>query len=130
MGEEDQAARILIADDSELIVDLIRAMLERSGFRSLFVAHTGKATLDKAQEVQTDLILLDVGMPDLDGYEVARRLRAMAWTRRPRIIIQTGKDSPGESALARDAGADDIIFKPLNRARLVEAVQRQLRTAR
>lgn len=130
MGEEDQAARILIADDSELIVDLIRAMLERSGFRSLFVAHTGKATLDKAQEVQPDLILLDVGMPDLDGYEVARRLRAMAWTRRPRIIIQTGKDSPGESALARDAGADDIIFKPLNRARLVEAVQRQLRTAR
>lgn len=130
MGEDDQAARILIADDSELIVDLIRAMLERSGFRSLFVAHTGKATLDKAQEVQPDLILLDVGMPDLDGYEVARRLRAMAWTRRPRIIIQTGKDSPGESALARDAGADDIIFKPLNRARLVEAVQRQLRTAR
>ena len=130
MGEDDQAARILIADDSELIVDLIRAMLERSGFRSLFVAHSGKATLDKAQEVQPDLILLDVGMPDLDGYEVARRLRAMAWTRRPGIIIQTGKDSPGESALARDAGADDIIFKPLNRARLVEAVQRQLRTAR
>ncbi len=130
MTEGNQEARILIADDSELIVDLIRAMLERSGFRALFAAHSGKAALAKAAEVQPDLILLDVGMPDLDGYEVARRLRAMAWTRQPGIIIQTGKDSPEESRLAREAGADEIIFKPLNRARLVEAVQRQLQAAR
>ena len=130
MTEGDQEARILIADDSELIVELIQAMLERSGFRNLFAAYSGKATLAKAQEGQPDLILLDVGMPDLDGYEVARRLRAMAWTKRHAIIIQTGKDSPEEFRLAKEAGADDIIFKPLKRVSLVEAVQRQLRAAR
>lgn len=118
--------RILIADDSELILELIGAMLERSGFTCLSSAHSGRETLAKAQEFQPDLILLDIGLPDLDGYEVTRRLRAMHWSKRLAIIIQTGKENPDESDLATKAGADDIIFKPINRGKLLAAIERQL----
>ena len=123
-------ARILIADDSELIVELIHAMLERSGYHTVYSTHNGEETLAKAQELQPDLILLDVGMPDLDGYEVARRLRALDWPKRLGIIIQTGKDTADESRLAKEAGADDIIFKPSNRGKLMAAIERQLQARR
>ena len=124
-----QDARILIADDSELIVELIRAMLERSGYRALFSTHNGLETLAKVEELQPDIVLLDVGLPDLDGYEVVRRLRAIDRPRRLGIIIQTGKDTADEFRLAVEAGADDIVFKPINRGKLLAAIERQLLSA-
>jgi diguanylate cyclase (GGDEF)-like protein len=120
-------ARILIVDDHEDNVELLRARLEARGYETVS-ARDGRQALEiAAQEPHPDLILLDVMMPHVGGIEVARRVKANAALPFMPIIMQTALDSTEHTVEGLDAGADDYITKPINFAILEARVRTQLR---
>ena len=116
--------RILIADDSETVRQLIATILERAGYHDLHLAADGAETLERARSLKPDLLLLDINMPEMDGFGVLRLLRADAETGGIRIVMHSGRESGLEYDQALAAGADDFIFKPIERRRLLNAVER------
>jgi len=121
------AARILIVDDHEDNIELLRARLEARGYATVS-AHDGQQALDIATRApHPDLILLDVMMPNIDGIEVARRLKGDESLPFMPIIMQTALDSTEHTVEGLDAGADDYITKPINFAVLEARVRTQLR---
>jgi len=121
-----QPIRILIVDDTPLNLKIISAALAPNGYQ-LDTAANGRAGLDHAAIFQPDLIILDVMMPDLDGYEVCQRLRQLAsFAQRP-ILMLTANDSLEERARGLDAGADDYMSKPFQPAELQARVKALLR---
>lgn len=115
------SGRILIVDDSPLNLKVISVTLA-SGY-SLDTAASGRAALDRAAIFQPDLIILDVMLPDLDGYQVCQRLRLLpSFGQRP-ILMLTANASPDERARAREASADDYMCKPFQPLELQERVK-------
>jgi diguanylate cyclase (GGDEF)-like protein len=120
-------ARILIVDDHEDNVELLRARLEARGYQTVS-ARDGRQALEIAERAPyPDLILLDVMMPNVDGIEVARRVKGNAGLPFMPIIMQTALDSTEHTVEGLDAGADDYITKPINFAILEARVRTQLR---
>jgi diguanylate cyclase (GGDEF)-like protein len=105
--------RILVVDDVKDSVSVLSDWLGRKGYL-VDAATTGEQALRKVQENPPDLILLDVLMPDLDGIEVARRLREAKESRRVPIILLTARRSVADKVRGLRAGADDYITKPFN----------------
>ncbi len=122
----DAAARILIVDDHEDNIELLRARLESRGYE-IEDARDGEEALAKVAARAPDLILLDVMMPRIDGFEVARRLKADPSLPFIPIILQTALDSTEHKVEGLDAGADDYITKPINFAELEARVKSMLR---
>jgi two-component system, cell cycle response regulator len=122
----DVPARILIVDDHEDNIELLRARLEARGYR-IDTAMDGEQALARVAERTPDLILLDVMMPRLDGFEVVRRLKADRTLPFIPIILQTALDSTEHKVEGLDAGADDYITKPINFAELEARVKSMLR---
>jgi DNA-binding response OmpR family regulator len=116
---------ILIADDSRTIVSMVSSRLERSGYEVLSTAN-GEDALRLAQEREPALVILDVEMPKLDGYEVTRRLRAIEATSALPIILLTSHDDETAHATGYEAGATDYITKPFSPQELEAAVERIL----
>ncbi|MBN1285598.1 MAG: response regulator [Anaerolineae bacterium] len=123
--------KILIVDDDIDSLKLIGLMLQKRGYQIL-AANTGAQALSKAAAESPDLIILDVMMPDLDGYEVCRRLRADPATEETPIIMFSAKSLVEDKVLGFEAGADDYLSKPTHPAELVSRVKALLagRTAR
>ena len=124
------AEKILIVDDDLESLKLIGLMLQRRGYQ-IAAAQGGTQALNKAESEQPDLVILDVMMPDMDGYEVTRRMRANKKTAHIPIIMFTAKTLVGDKVAGFQAGADDYLTKPIHPAELssrVEAVL--LRSAR
>ena len=119
------AQLILIADDSRTIVSMVSSRLERSGYEVLTTAN-GEDALKLAQEREPVLVILDVEMPKLDGYEVTRRLRANEATSALPIILLTARDDEDAQATGYEAGATDYITKPFSPQELEAAVERIL----
>ncbi|NTW97271.1 MAG: response regulator, partial [Oscillochloris sp.] len=118
--------RILIVDDTPLNLKMVTAALTPGGYE-IDTAPNGRAALDRAALFQPDLIILDVMMPDIDGYEVCRRLRRMpAFTQRP-ILMLTANDTLQERVNGLEAGADDYMSKPFQPAELQARVRALLR---
>jgi two-component system, OmpR family, KDP operon response regulator KdpE len=105
----------LIIDDEPQIRRLLRVMLEANGYR-VFEAINGQEGLVHAAQRKPEVILLDLGLPDLDGLEVLKRLRE--WSRVP-VIILSVRDQEEEKVAALDSGADDYVTKPFNSAELL-----------
>jgi diguanylate cyclase (GGDEF)-like protein len=105
---------ILIADDSQTVVDMLCAVLGED--YEVIVAHGGLATIEMAIERQPDLILLDVVMPGIDGFEVCRRLRAEERTQRIPIVFITGLNAVEDERRGLELGAIDFIAKPIQAA--------------
>jgi DNA-binding response OmpR family regulator len=123
------AEKILIIDDDIDTLKLVGLMLERQGYE-IAVASNGTLGLSKASTVQPDLILLDVMMPDLDGYEVTRRLRSDHSLAHIPIIMFTAKTMVDDKVLGFEAGVDDYLTKPTHPAELTAHVKAVLaRTA-
>jgi diguanylate cyclase (GGDEF)-like protein len=120
------APRILIVDDHEDNVEVIRARLEARGY-TCESANDGEEALRKVDESPPDLMLLDVMMPRVDGYEVARRIKANRALPFIPIIMQTALDSTENKVEGLGAGADDYITKPINYAELEARVRSMLR---
>lgn len=116
---------VLVAEDDEDIRTLVRYRLEQAGFR-VVAASTGVDALALAAEHHPDLLLLDVGLPDGDGYEVCRKVLATS-DAPPAVIFLTARDAIVDRVTGLDAGAVDYIAKPFEAAELVARVQAAVR---
>jgi DNA-binding response OmpR family regulator len=114
---EHGSGRVLVVEDSDALRPLLSIMLNRRGYEVVAVA-SGQDALETADD-SFDLVLLDVGLPDLNGLEVCRRLRAEPATADLAIILITGRDQPGDIHDGLAAGADDFVVKPFEEAELV-----------
>ncbi|MFS8096628.1 response regulator transcription factor [Lentzea alba] len=117
------SARILVAEDDPKQSHLIRAYLEHEGHRVL-VARDGRAALDLARSREPDLVVLDVLMPEVDGLDVCRVLRAES---RVPILMLTARSTEADLLLGLDLGADDYVVKPYSPRELVARVRALLR---
>jgi DNA-binding response OmpR family regulator len=115
---------ILLVDDEPSIIQLARLYLEREGFRTV-TANDGEAALDKVARERPALVVLDVMLPKLDGFEVCRRLRASRDA--TAILMLTARDEDIDKILGLELGADDYLTKPFNPRELVARVKAILR---
>lgn len=118
--------RVLIADDNEANVELMIAYLSDLDVETA-IAVDGQDTLDKVQSFEPDLILLDVMMPKLSGFEVCQRLKEDEATRGIMILMVTALNELGDMERAVDAGTDDFLSKPVNKIDLLKRVENMLK---
>jgi DNA-binding response OmpR family regulator len=119
----DQKGTIVVVDDEPNIADLVDLYLAREGFRVLKVG-TGEGGLEAVKDHRPRLVVLDVGLPDLDGLEVCKRLRA---TSQIPVIFLTARDSEVDRVVGLELGGDDYLTKPFSPAELVARVKAVLR---
>ncbi len=125
----DMPDTILIADDDDDIVRFVEVNLRLEGFEVL-TAFDGEQALHQAYDQSPDLILLDVMMPKVDGFEVCQRLRSDGRTKNISIIMLTAKSLSADKVVGLTAGADDYMIKPFDPIELVARVKSALRRAR
>jgi adenylate cyclase len=125
---KDGNGRILVVDDVPENVRLLEAVLAPHGY-DVLSAIDGRAALELAEKAEPDLVLLDVVMPEMDGYAVCRRLRELEATAMLPVIMLTSSVGP-EKTQAIEAGADDFIPKPFNHHELLTRVRSLLRIKR
>jgi DNA-binding response OmpR family regulator len=113
---------ILIVDDQPSARKVLQGLLAKQGYTLAF-AESGQEALSKAIEVVPDLILLDVMMPDMDGFEVCKRLRADQALAEVPVVMVTALDDQDSRLMGLEAGADDFISKPFNHVELQARVQ-------
>jgi PAS domain S-box-containing protein len=109
--------RVLVADDNEDSADSLSLMLELSGYET-WTAHDGRAAVEAARTHHPDAVLLDIGMPKLNGYEAAHLIREQPWGKSMLLIAITGWGQEEDKQRARDAGFDHHLTKPVNLADL------------
>src|SRR6185503_6769507 len=117
------APLILLVDDVDDNLEVYSQYFAHCGWRSA-TASNGEEALQRAAELGPDVIVLDLGMPVMDGWEVARRLRADPATQRTPVIALTGHVFPEARRRAKEAGVDEYLTKPCLPQDLVEAVKR------
>jgi CheY-like chemotaxis protein len=115
------ARRVLVVDDNVDAASMLDMLLRSLGHETR-VAHEGTAALRVAEEFRPDIVLLDIGMPGIDGYEVARRLRTLAKARPMRIVAVTGWGQEGDRERSREAGFDLHLVKPVDANELSRAL--------
>jgi signal transduction histidine kinase/ActR/RegA family two-component response regulator len=120
--------RILVADDNVDAADSLAAMLGMSGYE-VRVAHDGAEAFKHAEAFRPALALLDIGMPGMSGYEVARRIRAEEWGRAIILVAVTGWGQDEDKRRAAEAGFNHHLTKPVDGARLEEVLRQYLETA-
>ena len=120
------SSKVLIIDDEKDIVDLVAYNLEKAGMKTSR-AYDGEMALRKASSDQVDLIILDVMLPGMDGWEVLKKMRAMEKTALCPIIMLTAKGDETEKVLGLELGADDYLTKPFSPKELVARVRALLR---
>jgi signal transduction histidine kinase len=104
--------RILVVDDNQDAAEMLAMMLTAWG-QETRVAHDGLAALDAATEFQPEVVLLDIGLPQLDGYDTARRMRQQAWGRAALLVAVTGWGQESDLERSREAGFDHHLVKPV-----------------
>ena len=118
--------RILIADDNQPNRELLEAYLAEVAC-DVEHAADGQDTLNKVQTFKPDLILLDVMMPKLSGFEVCQQLKADAATRKIMVLMVTALNEAGDIERAVQAGTDDFLSKPVNKVELLKRVENMLK---
>ena len=116
-------ARILIADDNRDAADTMGMLLELGG-HEVIIAHSGNQALQLGREHRPDVVILDIGMPDLNGYDVARTARNEDWGKSAYLIALTGWGQAEDKERARLAGFDRHLTKPVD-PDLVEEILKQ-----
>src|SRR4030042_1569309 len=120
------AEKILVVDDDLDTLKLVGMMLQRQGF-NIVAAINGAQALSKVTAEKPDLILLDVMMPDIDGFEVCRRIRAEPSLKSTPILMFTAKTQVDDTAQGVQAGADEYLPNPTHPAELIAHVKAPLR---
>jgi CheY-like chemotaxis protein len=118
-------AKILLVEDNEMNRDMLSRRLERKGYQIL-CAVDGQEGVSKALTDQPDLILMDMSLPVVDGWEATRRVKADERTKRIPIIALTAHAMQGDEVKAKEAGCDDYDVKPVELPRLLEKMERLL----
>jgi two-component system, OmpR family, KDP operon response regulator KdpE len=125
LSSQTRGARVLVVDDDSSILRAVRTILPRHGFQ-VETAETGREALDRHTYVHPDLILLDLGLPDMDGTAVIEKVRAYSSTP---IIVLSVRGAEHEKVRAIDLGADDYLTKPFGMDELVARIRLALRHA-
>ncbi|MDP8955426.1 MAG: response regulator [Actinomycetota bacterium] len=123
------AEHVLVVDDDPDVARFVEVNLRSAGY-SVTVASNGEEAMERALELRPDLVLLDVMMPKMDGFEVAQRLRRDSRTSSSSIIMLTAKALSSDKVLGLSSGADDYIIKPFDPVELLARVKGTLRRAR
>ncbi len=119
-------AQILIVDDEPQIRRFLRIGLAANGYQ-VHEAENGAAAIQRTAQIHPDLVILDLGLPDMDGLEVLRRLRE--WTTTP-VVVLSVRDNDGDKVGALDGGADDYLTKPFSTEELLARIRVALRHTR
>jgi putative two-component system response regulator len=127
--ERTNAGRVLVVEDDAAIRSLLSTLLERHGF-DVPVALDGEAGLRAVEEHDPDVVLLDVGLPKMDGHEVTRRLRADRRSRTLPVIMLTARSNLDDMVAGLDAGADDFVTKPFRATELLARIRSAVRMRR
>ena len=114
--------RVLVVEDNDAIRSLLAVLLQRRGYDVVQVAHGEEALAAAADDF--DVVLLDVGLPGMNGLEVCRRLRSQSATADIPIILLTGRAEPGDIRDGLAAGADDFLTKPFDEDELLMRLRR------
>jgi len=117
--------KILVVDDEKKIVDIVKAYLERDGYK-VIVAYDGRLALQMARSESPELIVLDLMLPEVSGWDVCRSLRTES---NVPIIMLTARDDDSDKIVGLELGADDYVVKPFNPKELVSRVRAVLRRA-
>lgn len=112
-----QRSRVLVVDDNMDAADMLAVMLQMFG-HDVQAVYSGQTALETAVESQPDFVLLDIGLPDIDGYEVARRLREQPRTKRVTLIAVTGYGQDSDRQRSQEAGFDHHLVKPVEAEKL------------
>ncbi|HWV58475.1 MAG TPA: response regulator [Longimicrobiales bacterium] len=115
------APLILLVEDDVLLRDAFRILLEAEGYR-VVVAGTGAEALARSERERPSLVLLDLGLPDFPGLEIARRLKAGETTAAVPIVALTGRTGPAEERACLDAGCVHYVAKPIDPRKLLEQI--------
>jgi class 3 adenylate cyclase/CheY-like chemotaxis protein len=122
-------ARILVVDDAPGNITLLEGILESDGYDEV-IASSGKEAIQRVYTSNVDLVLLDVTMPDMSGYEVCKTLRATPMTEILPVVMVTSRDAAQERMKGLEVGADDFLTTPINQAELLGRVRSLLRIKR
>jgi two-component system response regulator ResD len=128
MAEQPNGRTVLVVDDEPTITEIVARYLERAGYRT-HCAKTGVQALQLASEHDPDLVVLDLMLPELDGFQVLRQLQEEADGRTP-VILLTAKGEHNDKLAGLRRGADDYVVKPFSPSELVARVDAVLRRAR
>jgi len=126
-GRSESKATVLIVDDNVQNLELLEAYMAELPEVRPITATNGIEALEKVASDRPDLILLDIMMPRMSGFEVCRHIKADPHTRDIPIIMVTALDELGDEERARECGADEFVCKPVNRADLTNRVRNLLR---
>lgn len=123
--DDAQKKRVLVVDDDPLVVKILKAPLERAGYDVNTAAH-GLEALQRVKENLPDLILLDILMPLMDGFKVARLLKFDKRYKNIPIIVLTSRATEGEREMGEKVGADEFMYKPFRLPQVLDVVHRYL----
>ena len=121
-GAMNGARKILMVEDNEMNRDMLARRLGRKGFE-VIVAEDGRAGIDTARREHPDLILMDLSLPEIDGWEATRTLKAEVATQTIPVIALTAHAMSGDREKAMAAGCDDYHTKPVNFAKLMDKIE-------
>jgi CheY-like chemotaxis protein len=124
-----QASRVLVVDDNMDSADMLVMLLQMFGHEAQ-AAYSGQTALETAVEYQPDFVLLDIGLPDMNGYEVARRLRQQPQTKQVRLIAMTGYGQDSDRQRSKEAGFDRHLVKPVDPQRLQDLLATRVKQPR
>jgi CheY-like chemotaxis protein len=129
-GDESAAdgspCRVLVVDDNQDSADTLALLLELMG-HEVRTANDGPTALEVAEGFGPEAVLLDIGLPRMDGYEVCRRMRQREWGRQCLVVALTGWSSPEDQQRARDAGFDRHLVKPVEEPLLRQVIAQRRR---
>ena len=128
LNEPASAPQVLVVEDDDHIAQVLRFMLERQGYRVTHLADGRAASEHIAANDAPDLILLDVMLPFMDGFELVALARARAGWEAVPILMLTAKNTERDTVRALDAGASDFVTKPFQPNELLARVRRLLKT--
>jgi DNA-binding response OmpR family regulator len=114
--------KVLIVDDEEYIQHILNFSFGAEGY-DVVTASDGEEGLSKAKDEKPDVIVMDIMMPRMDGYEACKKIKSDPATRNIPVILLTAKGRDADRKLGSDAGADDYIVKPFSPGRLIERVE-------
>ncbi len=116
--------RVLVVDDNKDSAESLSLLLQLVG-NSVSSAYDGEQGLEMANELKPDIVLLDIGLPKLNGYEVAKRIRLEPWGHNAILVAITGWGQAEDIALSRDAGFDHHLVKPVDPDALLKFIQKR-----
>ncbi|MFA5157172.1 MAG: response regulator [Candidatus Omnitrophota bacterium] len=122
-------AKILVIDDNEKNVELLEAILQAAGFEVL-KAYNGKQAIEMIGKERPDLLLLDIMMPELDGFQVCELLRKDPQNSGLPVVMVTAKDKESDIVQSLERGADDYIVKPIDKKELLGKIEDMLAKAK